>query len=77
MVNRLFLGDKKEAWLLADSENPKDLMENLARAAKEGTIVFVKARRASGGPELQVAINPSVIPFWFVDSMTRQKVTIY
>lgn len=77
MVNRLYLGSKKDPWLLAESESPNDLMKDLARAAKDKSTLTVKARKASTGPILQITVNPSVIPFWFVETVTKQKGAVY
>lgn len=77
MVNRLYLGSKKDPWLLADSEILNDLMNDLVRAAKDKSTFTVKARKASAGPILQITVNPSVIPFWFVHTVTEQKGAVY
>lgn len=39
MTNRLHLGYEDKIWLLADSVDVKDLLEDLSEAAKTGAVV--------------------------------------
>lgn len=74
MTSRLFLGDCDHPWLLADSEDPEVLSGRLAAAAKTGEVVPVVARRTSRDPETTLFVNPSRIPFWFMDEAQPQRV---
>ena len=75
MTNRLHLGYEDKIWLLADSVDVKDLLENLSEAAKTGAVVETSVRRSSNSTtDTSLVINPAVIPYWFVDESQPQRV---
>ena len=75
MTNRLHLGYEDKIWLLADSVDVKDLLENLSEAAKTDAVVETSVRRSSNSTtDTSLVINPAVIPYWFVDEARPPRV---
>lgn len=75
MTNRLHLAYEDKIWLLADSVDVKDLLENLSEAAKTDAVVETSVRRSSNSTtDTSLVINPAVIPYWFVDEARPQRV---
>lgn len=69
MINRLVLettADIRRTIALSDSENPKDVLDELERASAQGTVVTVHGK-AKGLPDNStIAINPRQVIWWSI-----------